>query len=214
MHLDRRRSALLGAHEQRAPTVGLVRLDRHRDELARTRLVDVQSRRHARHAHGLTRLLGGLDHVQHVVRRPAAVKPIGFWLKHLDRLVEESFDRAVGTEGIARRHWQAMSVLDSAERDTVGGAGNRTEEELRGALSPFPTADAITVDEVVADLVRLEWVSGSEGHYALTASGREAFGRLGARVQEMRDRLVDGLAPDDYSTTVRVLGQMAANLDR
>ena len=133
------------------------------------------------------------------------MRPIGYWLKHLDRLIDESFDSTLDGAGIARRHWQAMNVLDSAPRD---------EEELRGALNPFLAAGAITVDEVVADLVRLGWASSSEGRYALTASGREAFDKLGARVQETRDRLVDGLAPDDYSNTVRVLSLMAANLER
>lgn len=133
------------------------------------------------------------------------MKPIGYWLKHLDRLVDESFERALADEGITRRHWQAMNVLDSAPRE---------EEGLRGALSPFLTAGAITIDEVVADLLRLGWIARGEGDYALTASGQEAFARLGERVQEVRDRLMDGLTPEDYSATVRVLGRMAANLER
>jgi hypothetical protein len=35
-------------------------------------------------------------------------RPIGYWLKHLDRLIEEAFGDALAEQALSRRHWQAM----------------------------------------------------------------------------------------------------------
>jgi len=37
--------------------------------------------------------------------------PIGYWLKHLDGLIEAHFDRALTHHNLARRHWQALNML-------------------------------------------------------------------------------------------------------
>ncbi len=46
-------------------------------------------------------------------------RPIGYWLKHLDGLIERAFEGALGTAGLTRRHWQCAlsdrgSVCDHA----------------------------------------------------------------------------------------------------
>jgi hypothetical protein len=38
----------------------------------------------------------------------ARERPIGWWLKHLDGLIEAAFDRALATER-PRRHWQTVT---------------------------------------------------------------------------------------------------------
>jgi hypothetical protein len=37
-------------------------------------------------------------------------QPIGYWLKHLDGLIDAAFDRVFFETGLTRRHWQAMNA--------------------------------------------------------------------------------------------------------
>jgi hypothetical protein len=57
-------------------------------------------------------------------------RPIGYWLKHLDRLIEDNFDRLLASEGLTRRHWQLLNTLHR---------GPSTHEELAEAVAPFVT---------------------------------------------------------------------------
>ena len=70
-----------------------------------------------------------------------AARPIGYWLKHLDRLIDDSFSRALAADELTRRHWQ---VLNTAAR------GPASPAELTQALEPFLRGDpaqlATTVD--------------------------------------------------------------------
>jgi hypothetical protein len=38
-------------------------------------------------------------------------RPIGYWLKHLDGLIEAAFSRTLAGQGVTRRHWQALKTL-------------------------------------------------------------------------------------------------------
>jgi hypothetical protein len=37
-------------------------------------------------------------------------KPIGWWLKEVDRLLEASFERILAADGLTRRQWQALNA--------------------------------------------------------------------------------------------------------
>jgi hypothetical protein len=121
------------------------------------------------------------------------MKPIGYWLKHLDGLIEAEFDRALGD--VSRRHWQVLNVL---------APGRRSLAQLEGALAPFPLGSALD------ELMSRRWV---DGEYTLTEAGREAHARIALRVQVVRDRMLDGLNPEDYPAVIRVLSRMAENLE-
>jgi hypothetical protein len=58
----------------------------------------------------------------------AAQKPVGHWPKHLDRLIETTFDRSLAEQDLSRRHWQTMNTLRSGPADASG---------LSDALRPF-----------------------------------------------------------------------------
>lgn len=58
----------------------------------------------------------------------AAEKPIGYWVKHLDRLIEITFDRSLAEQDLSRRHWQTMNTLWSGPADASG---------LSDTLRPF-----------------------------------------------------------------------------
>ena len=131
--------------------------------------------------------------------------PIGYWLKHLDELIEAHFDRTLADHDLARRHWQTLNVLSRGPLD-----GEHLEQELR----PFWTDGAITLNEVTHELIRRGWVARrDDGLYALTAAGEAGRAALGDRVRLSRRLLMDGLTRDDYEATVAVLRRMAGNLE-
>jgi hypothetical protein len=131
-------------------------------------------------------------------------RPIGYWLKLLDRLIDESFDRAIGEHGLTRRHWQVMSVLAHAPA---------RERELADALAPF-LGDPTEIAATSADLVDRQWIiTAGTGKFELTDLGREAQIRISQRVMQTRQVLVAGISAADYRCVVDVLGRMAGNLE-
>ena len=128
-------------------------------------------------------------------------KPIGYWLKTLDRLIDENFDRALAAEGVQRRHWQILNIVTTSPA---------TNAEIAAALGPFWAEGAITLDEVLADMTRRGWITGPEPRQ-LTECGEAALGAIRERTN-LREKILAGLTAEQYTQTVAVLEQMAANL--
>ncbi|MFJ8814481.1 hypothetical protein [Amycolatopsis thermoflava] len=116
-------------------------------------------------------------------------KPIGFWLKHVDNLLEDGLTRVLADRGLTRRHWQALN----------------TSRHGADALEVFDGAA-----EARADLVARGWIT-ADG--ALTDEGRAARGEIAERVRRFRELSVAGLTKDQYAETVRALATMAGNLE-
>ena len=89
-------------------------------------------------------------------------RPIGYWLKEVDRLIEADFARLLAEENLTRRHWQVLNALAS-------GAGSQAE--IDHALAPFRSEHEPSTAPAVADLAARGWVSG----FALTPEGRAAL---------------------------------------
>jgi DNA-binding MarR family transcriptional regulator len=127
---------------------------------------------------------------------------IGYWLKELDRLVDERFAEDLAAGGLSRRHWQMLHSLAD---------GPRPADEVRDGLAPFWT-DPAEWEIQLAQLVDRGLVVDEAGTLALTDSGRatheEAFARIGRR----RRAMVDGITDEQYVETVRILEKMAANM--
>jgi DNA-binding MarR family transcriptional regulator len=132
--------------------------------------------------------------------------PIGYWLKHLDRLIDSSFDQTLGQPSLTRRHWQTLNSLSERPRDRAG---------LLEVLRPFWTEGTIdVVDQVTDDLVQRGWiVSAADGSYSLTPAGHSAHTTLAEQVYATRRRVRDGVTDQEYLATVGVLRRMAANLE-
>ena len=128
-------------------------------------------------------------------------RPLGYWLKSLDQLIEDTFAQTLRNHGIIRRHWQLMNVLVS---------GVHAKEGIAAALAPFWVEGAITADQALADLIAAGWVT--QETYALNDAGRAVFAEIAAEVVGVRERTTAGLSDDDYRATVRNLRQMVENL--
>jgi hypothetical protein len=134
-----------------------------------------------------------------------ASKPIGYWLKRLDGLLEQTFDHVLARHGVRRRHWQVLNALQ---------VGPVTRAEITETLLPFWIAASVTQTDVVDDLVRRGWASFDEVSYALTPDGVTAHAAIEAEVATLRRLLLEGFAPKEYQAVVDALTRMAANLER
>src|SRR5215831_7696737 len=133
-------------------------------------------------------------------------RPIGYWLKHLDALIEAAAERTFAEEQLTRRHWQVMNILRESPRDGSW---------LASAIRPFWAPGAITLDEVIRELSGRGWLTRDDaGRYRLTPSGQAGHAGLSENVHRIRATLVTGLTKQDYLATVRVLERMAENLER
>nr|WP_202897401.1 MarR family transcriptional regulator [Actinopolymorpha pittospori] len=138
-----------------------------------------------------------------------ADKPIGYWLKHLDRLVERRFEQALAGQGLVRRHWQVLATTKRAVAQ--GPAVNR--QVVVDALVPFWGEGAVTVEEVLVDLVRRGWIAqDADGLYSLTPTGGAAHAAVAAEVDTVRALLCEGVSEEEYAQTIRILARMAHNL--
>ncbi|MFC4117431.1 MarR family winged helix-turn-helix transcriptional regulator [Nonomuraea zeae] len=113
-------------------------------------------------------------------------KPIGYWLKHLDDLLESSMEQALS--GTSRREWQLLNAA------ALGDTG------------PLPFEG---VEEATAGLTAKGWLADGR----LTDSGRAAHARIAEQVGGFRRQATEGVSPEEYQATVGVLRRMAANLD-
>ena len=129
-------------------------------------------------------------------------RPIGYWLKLVDRLIDEHFDGTLDEHGVTRRQWQLLNLL---------GRGPATREELNDALSPFLGTDGTTASEI-DELVESDWVAASPSGFALTPRGETAFERISEVVVRIRADLSQGLSDEEYTVTMRSLERMSRNL--
>jgi len=133
-----------------------------------------------------------------------APRPIGFWLKLVDRLIDEQFASTLEEHGVTRRQWQLLNVL-SKEPSTV--------EQLDAAVAPFLSPDDNESSaEHLSELIDSAWVDATPTGYELTERGQGAFERLAAVVATQRTVISEGVTEPEYEQTVAVLERMARNL--
>lgn len=144
----------------------------------------------------------------------SAPRPLGFWLRLLDQLIEDQFAATVEEHGLTRRQWQVLNVLRE---------GPATLQELDDSVRPFldaapeggkPEGEGIAESAVeqLDELIESGWVTRVEGSYRLTDSGSTAFERVREVVTSTRERVADGVSPEEYDRTLDVLERMARNL--
>lgn len=136
-----------------------------------------------------------------------APRPLGYWLKLVDGLIDQQFASTLEEHGVTRRQWQLLNVL-AREASTV--------EQLDAAVAPFlsaqPGDDAESSAEHLTELIESAWVDATPAGYELTERGRGAFERLEAVVASQRTVVAEGITPDEYEQAVAVLERMARNL--
>lgn len=131
-------------------------------------------------------------------------RPIGFWLKLVDRLIDVGFDALLREQRLTRRHWQVLNEL-STQPATVA--------DLDGRLAPFLDDGEPSTGPVLDDLASRDWLEWTTGdRAALTAQGVDAHAGLRHAVAAQRDRVAAGISGAEYAATLDVLRRMAQNL--
>jgi DNA-binding MarR family transcriptional regulator len=131
-------------------------------------------------------------------------RPIGYWLKEVDRLIDTSVDRVLAGEELTRRHWQVLSTL--AERPV-------SQVEIDAVLSPFLSADQPTTTPVVEDLLARGWVTRTgDGPASLTEVGAAHHHRLIRKIGTVRRVMTRDVTAEEYATVIDLLERMADNL--
>ncbi|NUR83245.1 MAG: MarR family transcriptional regulator [Nonomuraea sp.] len=115
------------------------------------------------------------------------MKPIGYYLKHLNTLLEDTMQQALG--GVTRREWQTLNT-----------AATPPEQRFASAFDD--------VEEATRSLEARGWIAA--GH--LTPAGERAHSELTERVNAWRGQVQDGISDEEYRATVGVLSRMCANL--
>ena len=133
-------------------------------------------------------------------------RPIGYWLKHLDRLIETAAERTFAEQKLTRRHWQIMNILRQSPQDAAA---------LTSAIRPFWGPGAVTLDEVTGELARRGWLTQDDARrYTLTPAGQAGHAAVQKKVHGIRATFLTGLTEHDYHATVQALQRMAENLER
>ena len=117
-------------------------------------------------------------------------RPIGFWLKLVDRLLDEQFAATLDEHGVTREQWQLLNVLARGE----------SPDGLPGLADDL------------AELSESDWVSVAPGGYQITERGHGALDRLTNVVAGQRVTVNNGITEDAYLATIATLEHLAFNL--
>jgi DNA-binding MarR family transcriptional regulator len=131
-------------------------------------------------------------------------RPIGYWLKKLDRLIDEQFEQQLGEAGLSRRQWQVINLLEGDPRSVP---------ELQSELEPFLQEDPDDLTDALSGLVTRGWVASQDNIVNLTETGQAQLKLIKAKVTELRQASMAGISPEEYQTTIDVLARMASNLE-
>ncbi len=131
-------------------------------------------------------------------------RPIGFWLRLVDRMIDERFASTLEEHGVTRRQWQLLTVLSR------GGA---TVEQLDAAVAPFlSTAAGESSVEHLSELIESGWVDATPAGYELTERGSGAYRRLAEVVEANREIATENVSREDYEAMITTLERIARNL--
>ncbi|EPR77537.1 hypothetical protein ADILRU_0236 [Leifsonia rubra CMS 76R] len=141
-------------------------------------------------------------------------QPISYWVKLVDRLIDDLFASTLEEHGITRRQWQLLNVLSAGAADV-----EKLDIEiapylapLNAAVPPAPGAHTSSL-ESLTELVESDWLTTGGALYELTDRGQSVVKRLKIVIAEERKKATAGVTAKQYATTVTVLKTMALNLN-
>ncbi|GAA4479877.1 hypothetical protein [Microbacterium panaciterrae] len=116
-------------------------------------------------------------------------RPFGFWITAVDRLSAAAFATAFEDEGITRRDWRILNLIDG----TVPA-----DRELHGPK--------------LRRLAALGWIRRTDEGWTLTGEGTAAKARLSTAVDEIRAQVAAPLSPEDFAAMAASLEKVARGL--
>ena len=131
-------------------------------------------------------------------------RPVDFWLRLLDKLINEHFGKTLEEHGVTRRQWEVMNLLSR---------GPASHDELVEALAPFHSeVQARTLTDELAELEDSGWLLRRDQAYELTELGHTSYQRLEPVLRATDEEIGRDISPEDYATLLEVMERMAINL--
>jgi DNA-binding MarR family transcriptional regulator len=134
-------------------------------------------------------------------------QPIGYWLKHADKVITEHVDRVLSDNGFTRFRWQVLNI--------VYQAGTITRNGLFDTMQTF--IDAHQLDELIDGFVKEGWLirhgEGDGAQLTLTDVGKDKRGTVFELQSEVRRRAMRGITEQEYATVIDVLQRVVKNLE-
>lgn len=125
---------------------------------------------------------------------PTSPRPLGYWLRVIDRRLDDRMRELFAAEGLTRRDWRRLNLI----------GGTVVDASMTERLAARP--------ERVAPLVERGWVAGEPDAWTLTEAGRAARESLLERVSTLRSTVAGAVRPEDFATTVASLEAIAREL--
>ena len=123
-----------------------------------------------------------------------AGRPLGFWLRTIDSLLDDAFAEVLAGDDLSRRDWMLLNAVD----------GHRTAPWLAQRLARRGGR--------VRRLAERGWIEETADGWALTDAGRAARERLATAVDGIRDRVAGAVDPEDFATMMTSLEAIAREL--
>lgn len=125
----------------------------------------------------------------------STTRPVGAWLRAVDRLLAREFEAAFEAEGLTRRDWRLLSLLSG---EVTAPALNERLQHIGG--------------KKLRGLIERGWVVETDGSWTLTDEGRAAKERLGGSIDAIRARVSGAVPDEDFATTLTSLEAIAREL--
>ena len=125
---------------------------------------------------------------------PTSPRPLGYWLRVIDRRLDDAMSELFAADGLTRRDWRRLNLV----------AGTVSDPRLSAKLAARP--------ERVQPLVERGWVDGEPGAWRLTEAGEAARASLHERVSSLRAMVAGAVSPEDFATTLTSLEAIAREL--
>lgn len=132
-----------------------------------------------------------------------APRPLSYWVRTLDTLLQDEFARLAQETGLDRGQWQVLTRLR---------VGSIADHAMRDGLAPF-VLEGDSADDVLDRVVKDGLVEHQANEYRLTDRGRERIDQVEElAVADIRGRATDGLSEEEYDDLLGKLGRLATNL--
>jgi hypothetical protein len=130
--------------------------------------------------------------------------PIGYWLKRTDEELTKHINDTQTSNGVSRSQWQILNAIHEL--------GSATKEQLFETMRTF--ANEIELEKILVELSSQGWlVQTDKGVFQLSNEGRLKHQVILGSQKEIRQRAMQGIREEDYTTVMSVLQRMVENLE-